>query len=90
MEIDILINFHIRLSKEEMDFLERQKEKFEMKSKTEALRFIIHEAITKDENPDQKYRDLLSQNDENFERVLNALDEQNQVLKVIANALYEE
>lgn len=61
-----------------------------MKSKTEALRFIIHEAITKNENPDQKYRDLLSQNDENFERVLNALDEQNQVLQVIANALYEE
>lgn len=90
MEIDILTNFHIRLSKEENDFIERTKEKFEIKSKTEALRFIIQEAITKDENPDQKYKDILSQNDENFERVLNALDEQNQVLKVIANALYEE
>lgn len=66
------------------------KKKYELRSQGVSIRYLIQEAMFESENPDQKYRDLLSQNDENFERVLNALDEQNQVLKVIANALYEE
>lgn len=83
-------DLHVILSDEEMDFVNKIKNKYELRSQGVSIRFLIQEAMSEAENPDQKYRDLLSQNDENFERVLNALDEQNQILQVIVNALYEE
>lgn len=83
-------DLHVILSDEEMDFINKIKKKYELRSQGVSIRFLIQEAMTEADNPDQKYRDLLSQNDENFERVLNALDEQNQILQAIVNALFEE
>ena len=87
--MEFLKDLHVILSDEEMDFVNKIKNKYELRLQGVSIRFLIQEAMSEAENPDQKYIDLLSQNDENFERVLNALDEQNQILQVIANALYE-
>jgi hypothetical protein len=52
------------LSDEEMEFVNKIKKKYELRSQGVSIRFLIQEAMTEADNPDQKYRDLLSQNDE--------------------------
>lgn len=54
---------HSRLTDEEMEFVDKIKKKYQIKSQSNTVKFIIQNALNEDENPDQKYRDLLRQND---------------------------
>lgn len=67
-------DLHVILSDEEMDFVNQIKKKYELRSQGVSIRFLIQEAMSEAANPDQKYKDLLSQNEDNFDRVLHVLD----------------
>lgn len=81
---------HSRLSEEEMEFIDKIKKKYQIKSQSNTVKFIIQNALNEDENPDQKYKDLFDQNEENWSRVFEILDEQTKTIQALISYLTEE
>lgn len=81
---------HSRLSEEEMEFVDKIKKKYQIKSQSNTVKFIIQNALNEDENPDQKYKDLFDQNEENWSRVFEILDEQTKTIQALISYLTEE
>lgn len=81
---------HSRLTDEEMEFVDKIKKKYQIKSQSNTVKFIIQNALNEDENPDQKYKDLFDQNEENWSRVFEILDEQTKTIQALISYLTEE
>lgn len=73
-----------------MEFVEKIRKKYDLQSQSSSLRFIIQQSMLEDENPDQKYKDMFSQNEDNWDRVFGILDQHTEIMKVIISALTEE
>lgn len=83
-------DIHLRCSDQEMEFVEKIRKKYDLQSQSSSLRFIIQQSMLEDENPDQKYKDMFSQNEDNWDRVFGILDQHTEIMKVIISALTEE
>lgn len=81
---------HSRLTDEEMEFVDKIKKKYQIKSQSNTVKFIIQNALNEDENPDQKYKDLFDQNEENWSRVFEILDDQTKTIQALISYLTEE